>query len=139
MTTDSCAFVGGEGVAAFIENVDTATTVATTVAMASLAEIVEQTNDGDTVDGERARVGEHVVVHFNGMGGKPAELLVVTVAAALEEVRVLKVVNNGVRTGTTEYANGVEDSLLHIGDVLHIVYLILTEYENLSPAGAQCR
>ena len=117
---DSVAFVGGKGIAALVENIDTATTVAATVTMAGLAEIVEQSYDGNAVDRERARVGEHMVVHLNGMGGEPAELLVMAVAAAPEEVRVLKVVNDGVRAGTSECANGVEDPLLNIGDFLHV-------------------
>ena len=57
VTADGGALVGGEWIAALVENVDTATTVAATVTMASLAEIVEQSYDGDAVDRERARVG----------------------------------------------------------------------------------
>ena len=121
VTTDGGAFVGGEGIPALVEDVDAAATVTASVATTRLAKVVEESHDSDTVDRERARVGEHVVVHFDGVGGEPAVLLVMAVAAALEEGRVLDVVNDGVRAGTSEGANGVDDSLFRIGDVHHIV------------------
>ena len=123
VTADGGAFVGGEGEAALVEDVDAAATMAASVATTRLAKVVEESHDGDTVGRERARVGEHVVVHFDGVGGEPAELLVMAVAAAFEESRVLDVVNDGVRAGTSEGANGVDDSLFRICDVHHIVII----------------
>ena len=67
-----------------------------------------------------------------------AELFVVAVAAATEEGRVVKVVDDGVRTGPSEGADGVEDPLLGVGDVLHILYLLRLKRANLSSDRSDC-
>ena len=132
VSADGRALVRREGVAALGENVDTASAVSTTVPTARLAKVVKESHYGDTVGREPARVGEHMVVHLNGVLREPAELFVMAVAAAAEEGRVVEVVDDGVRTGPSEGADGVEDPLLGVGDVLHILYLLRLKRANLS-------
>ena len=132
MKADGRALVRREGVTALGENVDAATSVAATVPTARLAKVVKESHDSDTVGREPARVGEHMVVHLNGVLRKSAELFVMAVAAATEEGRVVEVVDDGVRTGPSEGADGVEDPLLGVGDVLHILYLLRLKRANLS-------
>ena len=131
---DGCPLVGREEVAALVEDINAAAvvTVAPTVPTARFAEIVEQGHYGDTVCREPTRVGEHMVVNFNGVLREPAELFVVAVAAATEEGRTVEVVDDGVRSGPSEGADGVEDPLLGVGDVLHIQLLIRLKSGNLS-------
>ena len=132
MKADGRPLVRREGVAALGENVDTATAVTTTVPTARLAKVVKESHDSDTVGREPARVGEHMVVYLNGVLCESAELFVVAVAAATEEGRAVEVVDDGVRTGPSEGADGVEDPLLGVGDVLHILYLLRLKRANLS-------
>ena len=109
MKANGRALVRREGVAALGENVDTASAVSTTVPTARLAKVVKESHDSDTVGREPARVGEHMVVHLNGVLREPAELFVVAVAAATEEGRVVEVVDDGLRARPSEGADGVED------------------------------
>ena len=51
--------------------------------------------------------GGHMVVYLNGVLRESAELFVVAVAAATEEGRAVEVVDDGVRTGPSEGADGV--------------------------------
>ena len=134
VATDGRPLVGREEVAALIEDFDAAAVVAETASVppARLAEVVEQGHDGDTVGREPARVGEHMVVYLNGVLRESAELFVVAVAAATEEGRAVEIVDDGVRSGPSEGADGVEDPLLGVGDVLHIQLLIRLKYRNLS-------
>ena len=132
MKADGRALVRREGVAALGENVDTASAVAPTVPTARLAKVVKESHDSDTVGREPARVGEHMVVYLNGVLRESAELFVVAVAAATEEGRVVEVIDDGVRTGPSEGADGVEDPLLGVGNVLHILYLLRLKRANLS-------
>ena len=129
---DGRALVRREGVAALGENVDTASAVSTTVPTARLAKVVKESHDSDTVGREPARVGEHMVVYLNGVLREPAELFVVAVAAATEEGRAVEVVDDGVRTGPSEGADGVEDPLFGVGVVLHSLCLVRLKRGNLS-------
>ena len=130
--TDGRPLVRREGVTALGKNVDTATAVTASVPTARLAKVVKESHDSDTVGREPARVGEHMVVYLNGVLRESAELFVVAVAAATEEGRAVEIVDDGVRSGPSEGADGVEDPLLGVGDVLHILYLVRLEYRNLS-------
>ena len=132
MKADGRALVRREGVAALGENVDTAAAVSTTVPTARLAKVVKKSHDSDTVGREPARVGEHMVVHLNGVLRKSAELFVVSVAAATEEGRAVEVVDDGVRTGPSQGADGVEDPLFGVGVVLHSLCLVRLKRGNLS-------
>ena len=134
VAADGRPLVRREGVAALVEDINAAAvvTVAPTVPTARLAEVVEQGHYGDTVGREAARVGEHMVVNFNGVLREPAELFVVAVAAATEKGRTVKVVDHGVRSGPSEGADGVEDPLLGVGVVLHILCLVRLKRGNLS-------
>ena len=132
MKANGRALVRREGVAALGENVDTASAVSTTVPTARLAKVVKESHDSDTVGREPDRVGEHMVVHLNGVLREPAELFVVAVAAATEEGRVVEVVDDGVRTGPSQGADGVEDPLFGVGVVLHSLCLVRLKRGNLS-------
>ena len=138
MPADGRPFVRREGVTALGENVDTASAVSTTVPTARLAKVVKESHDSDTVGREPARVGEHMVVYLNGVLCESAELFVMAVAAAAEEGRVVEVVDDGVRTGPSEGADGVEDPLLGVGNVLHILYLLRLKRANLSSDRSDC-
>ena len=132
--TDGSPLVCCKEVAALVKDLDAAAVVAVTanVPMSRLAEVVEQGHHGDTVGREPARVGEHMIVYLDSVLRKPAELFMVAVAAATEEGRAVKVVDDGVRARPSEGADGVEDPLLGVGDVLHIQLLIRLKYRNLS-------
>ena len=133
MKADGRALVRREGVAALGKNVDTASAVSTTVPTARLAKVVKESHDSDTVGREPARVGEHMVVYLNGVLCESAELFVVAVAAATEEGRAVKVVDDGVRARPSEGADGVEDPLLGVGDVTHTRFKVRPKPGNLSP------
>ena len=124
MKADGRPLVRREGVTALGKNVDTATAVTASVPTARLAKVVKESHDSDTVGREPARVREHMVINFKGVLREPAELFVVTVAAATEEGRAVEVVDDGVRARTSEGADGVEDPLLGVGNVTHNRYIV---------------
>ena len=64
MTTDCDTLVLGEYETALVKDVERAAAMATPVPPASLAEVVEESSDGDTVRRDATRMGGHVFINF---------------------------------------------------------------------------
>lgn len=119
VTADSGPFVFAERITALLENIDTTATVAAPVVVARLSKVVEEGHDGNTVGREPDGMGEHMLIHFDGVLCKPSDLLVMAVTPPREIVRTAEVVNDGVRSRTFERADDVDNPLIQISIVLH--------------------
>ena len=122
MKTDGRPLVVRQLVSAFRKNVDATTTVSASVTLARLAQVVKECHDRDTVDRKFTRMGKHVVIHFHRMGGEPAVLSMMAIAATREIGRTVQVFDDGVRSGTSKVTDRVDDPLFRVGHVIHTTY-----------------
>ena len=64
-------------------------------------------------------MGKHMLIHFDGVLCKPTDFFVMAVTPPRELVRTAEVVNDGVRSRTSERADDVDNPLLQICLVQH--------------------
>ena len=121
VTADGDAFIICQGESKFVENLYGTFIVnqTTTVAPASLAEVVKEGRNSDAVGGQAACMGAHMVIDLKRVGGEAATFLVMAMTTLSEVVRCLDVVDDGFDAWTL---GGTEDSEdpLSIGVGYHV-------------------
>ena len=84
--SDGRTFVFRELESETVQDVDTATSVPTAIALGRLAKVMEESRDGDAVGRQAIGVREHILIHFKGVLRKAAIPLVMAVTATPEVV-----------------------------------------------------
>ncbi len=102
-----------------VEDLDGPAAMATAVSLRGLAQIVEQSDDGNAVGRVTFSMREHMLVYFKGMLCKATVLLVMAVTPALEVTRGKEVVDNGFHAGAPGGAKDLADPVSCVCHSLH--------------------